>query len=79
MGKCNTFWGSHGCDLEDGHNSPCECIHDADGQGAGDTSKLVKIETSSLAAYHVPNNDGKFGVVFYDGFNTGHLVNWFQT
>ena len=23
---CDTFWGSHGCDLPPGHEGPCMCI-----------------------------------------------------
>lgn len=30
--NCNTFWGSHGCDLPYGHDGPCICgSRDPDG------------------------------------------------
>lgn len=29
---CRVYWGSHGCELERGHDGPhiCECAHDDD-------------------------------------------------
>lgn len=36
---CDTFWGTHGCDLEPGHEGPCVCDdrdRDEDGEPIGD-------------------------------------------
>lgn len=74
--QCNTFWGTHGCDLIQGHEMPCECRHEGDEQGPGDISKLVKLENPMLIGSH-KQVDPKFGVVFYDDSAIGYLVNWF--
>lgn len=34
MASCDTFWGSHGCGLDVGHDGPCDCMwteYDEDG------------------------------------------------
>jgi hypothetical protein len=49
-GKCNTFWGSHGCDLLFGHDGPCVC-------GANDPDGL-----DGLCTEYTPGE----GVRFYD-------------
>jgi hypothetical protein len=82
---CNTFWGSHGCDLPDGHKEPCECQHEGDEQEPGDIVKLIKLAplyNNAFVTYDKSEYDGKhFGVTFYDEDNLtgeGYLTVWFS-
>jgi hypothetical protein len=85
MEACNTFWGSHGCDLEKDHNGPCECRHSDDLDGPGDTVKLAKLANmvdNVFVTYDESEYDGMhFGVAFYDepaGQLCGYFTVWFS-
>ena len=57
--RCNVFWGSHGCDLEDGHDDPhfcdpddpCSQFTETGTQGPFDDSSFADVEGKVRYSY----------------------------